>query len=119
GAGKIGTAEPRCPFLPLAWSGTPPQVAISWPATRDQPWSNRSNRWFRRELEAQPAVAVTPPRYHDRTYIPIGGEVVALVATLGEARADAPMFDLGAWLVERRGLIDGSEAAWLDVLAEF
>jgi len=45
--------------------------------------------------------------------------VVALVATLGEARADAPMFDLGAWLVERRGLIDGSEAAWLDVLAEF
>jgi hypothetical protein len=45
--------------------------------------------------------------------------VVALVATLGEARADAPMFDLGAWLVERRGLIEGSEAAWLDVLAEF
>ena len=41
------------------------------------------------------------------------------MATLGEARADAPMFDLGAWLVERRGLIDGSEAAWLDVLAEF
>ena len=45
--------------------------------------------------------------------------MVALVATLGEARVDAPMFDLGAWLVERRGLIDGSEAAWLDVLAEF
>ena len=41
------------------------------------------------------------------------------MATLGEPRTDAPMFDVGTWLEERRGLIDGNEAAWLDVLAEF
>src|SRR2546421_5850279 len=64
-------------------------------------------------------MTVTPSRYHDRTYIRLDRGVVALVATLGEARADAPMFDLGDWLVERRGLIEGSEAAGLDVLAEF
>jgi Domain of unknown function (DUF222)/HNH endonuclease len=45
-----------------------------------------------------------------------GGQVVA---TLDPDQFEAPMFNLGEWLTDRRAAINGAEAAWLDVLAEF
>src|SRR5712692_3080562 len=39
--------------------------------------------------------------------------------TTDDAPADAPTFDMGAWLVERRGLMDRTESAWLEVLADY
>ena len=32
---------------------------------------------------------------------------------------DMPMFDLGDWIAEQRHQMDGNEAVWLDVLADF
>jgi len=49
----------------------------------------------------------------------VDAPTLAIGADQADVAVDAPKFDLGAWLVERRGLIDGNEAAWLDVLAEF
>src|SRR5579875_1645689 len=50
----------------------------------------------------------------------LGGLAGGAGVPLGPDTAwEAPMFDHGAWLVERRGVMDSNEAAWLEVLDEF
>src|SRR2546421_160164 len=88
----------------VAVPGAPVLAARLWPP------GVTGHRWPRNDCH-------TPRVPYEHTFNQ--REVVALVATLGEPRTEAPMFDVGAWLTERRGLMDGNEAAWLDVLAEF
>jgi hypothetical protein len=42
-----------------------------------------------------------------------------MVAALRDDDLEAPMFALGEWLADRRGLMDRSESTWLGVLADF
>jgi len=41
------------------------------------------------------------------------------MVTVGTDIWEPPMFDVGPWLMERRGLMETNESAWLDVLADF